>query len=561
MKRKRITQSAALSLVLGMLVVFILVTGFVYYRYFKTEYLAAIQSNLSATSQIKITQIVQFREDRMAEAEVLATNAEVGIAVGTLLNSPQDGTALNHLSELFYPVVSTGHYNLVRLVDADGRQYFPSPTGGPLLSPGIVDDILTAISNGKISFTGLYLDPVTSLPEQSIIIPVLAGDNLHAFSALVLQMNLGTGFYPMLTAGSSLLNDIYLIELQGQGVQLLSPSHEQGIALLNEYIPLTQRANPAVKLATGKAGSNNGMINGVPVIASGSPVGDTGWLLLVTEPESRVMAPVQHMLWFVILFVIALLSGVAAAAFGSVLDTNEIRRKDIELREKNVEMQRFTYTVTHDLKSPVVTVKTFVNYLMQDIKQVAPAEQIEKDISYIRNAADRMGRLLDELLKMSRIGHQDNAPVKTDFHSLAQGAINAVAGQIAQAGVKVTIGDENVALIGDNSALLQLWQNLVENAVKYMGDQPSPEIVLGLERRAQNVTFFVRDNGMGIDMLFHEQIFGIFEKLDTKSDGTGLGLAVVKRIVEIYHGSVWVESPGIGKGSTFKFTIPDVIRL
>jgi light-regulated signal transduction histidine kinase (bacteriophytochrome) len=171
-----------------------------------------------------------------------------------------------------------------------------------------------------------------------------------------------------------------------------------------------------------------------------------------------------------------------------------------------------------------------------------------------------MSLLLNELLKMSRIGYQRNLPVETDFRSVAQEAVNAVAGRITENGVQMCITEENISLFGDHSRLLELWQNLVENAVKYMGKQLSPTVEIGLKRHGRESVFFVRDNGIGIDQQFHEKIFGVFEKLDADTDGTGLGLAVAKRIVEIYHGSIWVESPGAGFGATFKFTLPDAIR-
>jgi len=281
----------------------------------------------------------------------------------------------------------------------------------------------------------------------------------------------------------------------------------------------------------------------------------------VTEPESVAMAPVQHMLWLVVLFVSALLLVVAAATFGTVVDTNEIRRKDEKLHEKSVEMERFAYTVSHDLKSPVVTIKTFAGFVAQDIEQGVSAEKTNNDLSYVRNAADRMSRLLDELLHMSRIGHQEKPPTQSDFHVLAQEAINAVGGQITERGVKVFLGQGDVSVSGDSSRLVELWQNLLENAVKYMGEQPLPEIAMGIERYGRDIVFFVRDNGIGIDARFHKKIFDVFEKLDSDSEGAGLGLAVVKRIVEIYHGSIWVESPGIGRGSTFRFTLPDATRV
>jgi signal transduction histidine kinase len=256
----------------------------------------------------------------------------------------------------------------------------------------------------------------------------------------------------------------------------------------------------------------------------------------------------------------ALLLVVAAAVFKTFVDTREIRRKERELQLVNEEMERFAYTVTHDLKGPVVTIKTYLNFLLHDISQNAPPERIEKNVSYIRGAADRMGKLLDELMRMSLLGRHDTPAVKMFYNALVAEATDAVAGRIAERGVQLNLMDEELILNGDRSRLLELWQNLVDNAVKYMGEQTAPKIDVGFEGSGREIEFFVRDNGLGIAPEYQTKIFGIFEKLDGDSEGTGMGLAVVKKIVDLYHGKIWVESAGRGTGSIFKFTLPDAVR-
>ena len=104
--------------------------------------------------------------------------------------------------------------------------------------------------------------------------------------------------------------------------------------------------------------------------------------------------------------------------------------------------------------------------------------------------------------------------------------------------------------------LLEVYQNLVENAVKFMGDQPAPRIEIGAHQNGEEVVCYVQDNGIGIDPRFHEKVFGLFDRLDQQVEGTGIGLALVKRIVEVHGGRIWVESTGEGHGSTFYFSFP-----
>ena len=236
-----------------------------------------------------------------------------------------------------------------------------------------------------------------------------------------------------------------------------------------------------------------------------------------------------------------------------------LHRQEQELRDRNTELERFLYTVSHDLKSPVVTVRTFLGYLEQDVAAL-DAERTKKDLVYIRAAAEKMGRLLDDVLELSRIGRVVNPPVRIMFRTITEEALHAVAGQIAERGVRVQLAGEDVPLYGDRLRLGEIWQNLVENAVKFMGAQPTPSIELGWEPRGAERVFFVRDNGIGIDPRFQAKVFGLFEKLDPKAEGTGIGLALVKRIVELYAGRIWLESAGLGQGTCFYFTLPKTMQ-
>jgi PAS domain S-box-containing protein len=230
-----------------------------------------------------------------------------------------------------------------------------------------------------------------------------------------------------------------------------------------------------------------------------------------------------------------------------------------ELVEKNTELERFTYTVSHDLKSPLVTIKTFLGYLAQDIS-AADKERIEKDVLFMNGAADKMGNLLRELLEMSRVGRMVNLPVEVTFRELVQETMTLVAGAVAEKGIQVKVSNDLVTLFGDRPRLIEIWQNLVENAVKFMPDQTSPQIDIGIEHPGNETIFFVRDNGLGIEPRYQSKLFNLFEKINAKTEGTGMGLAITKRIVELYRGRIWVESKGLGQGTVFFFTLPGALK-
>jgi len=228
-----------------------------------------------------------------------------------------------------------------------------------------------------------------------------------------------------------------------------------------------------------------------------------------------------------------------------------------ELENKNAELERFTYTVSHDLKSPLFTIRGFLGYLEQDALS-GNQTRLKGDIQRITDATDKMQRLLNELLELSRVGRLKNESTSFPFAEIAREASELVQGRIMERGIALSIKPNLPVVYGDRPRLMEVLQNLLDNAAKFMGDQKEPYIEIGCaseDTERGMLLFYVRDNGMGIPSEHYERVFGLFNKLDPKTDGTGIGLALVKRIIEVHGGRIWVESK-VGKGSTFFFTLP-----
>ena len=240
-------------------------------------------------------------------------------------------------------------------------------------------------------------------------------------------------------------------------------------------------------------------------------------------------------------------------------DITERRQLEAELRERNEELIRFVYTVSHDLKSPLVTIQTFLGYLEKDLAKGDQA-RVQADFGYIGRAATKMLELLDELLELSRVGRKTNPTEDVLFADLVRAALDAVAGQIAERHVEVRLKEDAVTLHGDRQRLVEVFQNLIDNAVKFMGRQTAPRIEIGVYTSGREPVFYVRDNGSGIDPRHHGKLFGLFEKLHPGTPGTGMGLALIKRIVEVHGGRIWAESAGPDQGATFQFTIQGARR-
>ena len=242
-----------------------------------------------------------------------------------------------------------------------------------------------------------------------------------------------------------------------------------------------------------------------------------------------------------------------AEAFNDM--TSRLQQTIGEMERRNEELERFTYTVSHDLRTPLVTVSGFLGLLDKDLQE-GRTDAARQDIARIRRAADTMDRLLRELLDLSRVGRVTNPPEDVPLRALAEEAQQSVAGRLATARVEFAIEPELPVLYGDRARLQEVVRNLVDNAAKFMGAPgASPDRDRRAARPARSDLVRPRQRDR-YRPKHHQRVFGLFERLDPSVEGTGIGLALVKRIVEVHGGQVWVESAGPGQGTSVCVSLP-----
>jgi len=231
----------------------------------------------------------------------------------------------------------------------------------------------------------------------------------------------------------------------------------------------------------------------------------------------------------------------------------ELSRRADELARSNAELERFAYVASHDLQEPLRIVASYAQLLSQRYQGRLDADG-DEFIAYIVDGAVRMKQLINDLLAYSRVGIRREGFAPVDCEEVLHQALHNLALAIDEAGAVLT-HDPLPTLPGDASQLGQLFQNLIGNAVKFRGELP-PRIHLSAKEKETEWLFSVRDNGIGIDPEYHERIFIIFQRLHGKGEypGTGIGLAICRKIVERHGGNIWVES-ALGRGATFYFTV------
>lgn len=239
--------------------------------------------------------------------------------------------------------------------------------------------------------------------------------------------------------------------------------------------------------------------------------------------------------------------------------TTEEERENLisELRDKNAELERFNYTVSHDLKSPLVTITGFSSVIEAEIKD-GNYEEIADFAKEIKLASQRMASFLDDLLEISRIGRLTNPSEAIDLNLMVEEVKHMLMGVLAEKSIRVCVETSLPVVMADKSRFMEVFLNLIDNAAKYIGTpENGGEIKIGSFVKDGKTVCYVKDNGIGINREAHKRIFHLFNQIDQTAKGSGVGLSIVKRIVEVHGGSIWVESEGVaGKGTAFYFTVP-----
>ncbi len=217
-------------------------------------------------------------------------------------------------------------------------------------------------------------------------------------------------------------------------------------------------------------------------------------------------------------------------------------------------MEQFVYTVSHDLKSPLVSCKGLLGLLKEDLADEAYEDVIDS-ANRMEVATDQLNRIIDDLLELSRIGRKPLEITDVNAQELVAELVDSLGERLEDAGVDLVVASDLPRVRANASDLRRVFDNLITNAIKYAAEVENPKIEIGGSESRHAVRYFVRDNGPGIEPGYQEKIFGLFQRLEHSKEGTGLGLASVRKIARMHRGRAWVESEP-NEGATFWIEIP-----
>ncbi|WP_415843280.1 ATP-binding protein, partial [Zobellia roscoffensis] len=304
------------------------------------------------------------------------------------------------------------------------------------------------------------------------------------------------------------------------------------------------------------------------------------WNSNETTLHITITPPFWKTLWFRLLMIVLLISGIYLIFYLRVRtikkyqltlereidertqqlqqQKKELEKAADELTTKNQEIQRFTFAVSHDLKSPLSGIKGIASLIpMEFVMKDFP--ELEQYLDMINISCDTMHNLIADITKIAKIGKIENKNEVLDTNEIVALSTTLVKGKLKVSKVKLIVEENLPNIYGDRNRIIQVFGNLLDNAIKYMGDQKQPIVYIKAQENGEKIQFSVSDNGSGMDEKSLKKLFSPFERFHSDVKGTGLGLYMIKQIVESHDGTIYAESEGKGKGTSFNVILPNVV--
>lgn len=258
-------------------------------------------------------------------------------------------------------------------------------------------------------------------------------------------------------------------------------------------------------------------------------------------------------------------SGDVVGVFAAARDITELKQAQeqkqrvAEVEAANRDLEAFSYSISHDLRAPLRAIDGFTRIIVDDYRDRLD-EEGRRLLNVVRDNAQKMGDLIDDILSLSRLGHQQIKPSEIDMKKLAQSTFEELRATAPERKIILKVKNPPPAH-GDRALIKQMMSNLLGNAIKFTGNEETAVIEVGGSRESGECSYYVKDNGAGFDMQYADKLFGIFQRLhtDEEFEGTGVGLSIVQRIVQRHGGRVWAEGK-VDEGATFYFTLPEERR-
>ncbi|WP_169205630.1 sensor histidine kinase [Aromatoleum petrolei] len=540
-------------------------------------------ANLQTIVDLKVRQIRSWLAERDGDGRALGLSSSFALRLAEWLETGA-GEARESVQDRLASMQRALPYAGVVLLDAQGQERYAS---GPRQQvPVAIQPLLEqGRTSGDVVRSDLYTDESGQLHLDWIVPirnPQSASDGVIAFVLLHVEPD-GT-LFPLISSwhASSPTAEAFLVRREADEVVYLNELRHRAGAPLSLRMPLTAEALPsASSFISGARLAMTGIdYRGVNVLAAAQPVEDTPWHLVAKIDHEEVMAPLRNLVWWVSLVSVCAIAAVAALIvmysrqqrwadrvalqaeaserireLNAQLEQRVVARTE-QLSDANRELESFAYAVSHDLKAPLRGIIGFSRLLEIECGGQLAGEGRDFVVQ-INQAATQMHQLIDDLLAYARIERGALALVPTDLPALVDRLLRDSRPTIDAARAVVRANIPMVTVPLDQSGLTIALRNLIDNALKFSRHATQPQIEIGGRIGPTACVLWVRDNGIGFDMRFHDKMFDIFSRLETNCDypGTGVGLAIVRKAMQRMGGQAWAEGE-VGQGAAFFLEFP-----
>jgi signal transduction histidine kinase len=560
-------------------------TGYFFYFYQLSSLKQEKLNELKTIADLKVTQNVEWRYKRLGDATVIKEDPFLAARVNDFLKgsaSPEIKTEIIHRLK----ALLVYHYQNILLIDPQGRVRLSVSGEKKSLGPYARTLALEAMRTRKTVFSDFYHAHGSRVVRLSILVPILLSRETEKISVGAVLIQIDTRLiyaliqsWPIVTRSAETM----LIRREGNEMVVLNELRHLKVTPLTLRYPL-QEANPIIAMvARGKEGTVEGVdYRGVPVVAVVARISDSPWYLVVKIDAAEIYTPLRDRFHLVLVLLIVLIAG-AGVSLATIWSNQQARfyrqqyemkkeqeealkrlNEELEQRVKertaqleaaNKELEAFSYSVTHDLKGPLWVIEGFSQRIVAKHSDKLNADVVRM-LNVIGTNIKRMNYLIDDLLAFSRLGQQQISKSIINLSVLTKQVFQQFLAQAPEKDLQLTIHDLPPAL-GDPNLINQVMVNLLGNAVKYTRPGKTAVIEVGGQAEESQTVYYVMDNGIGFDERYAQKIFGVFERLHSAAEyeGTGVGLAIVKRIIERHGGRIWAEGK-VGEGATFYFSLP-----